>query len=117
MTVDRATDTVLVRASVPNPDGMLIDGQLVRVVVEGKASEDKPVVPQAALISDQQGTYVFVVVDGKAEIRRLTLGAERGADTIVDTGLTGGEQVVVQGLQSLRAGQAVLASPMPSGKT
>jgi membrane fusion protein (multidrug efflux system) len=117
VTVDRGTDTILVRASVPNPDGVLVDGQLVRVVVEGKTPEEKPLVPQAALITDQQGTYVFIVVDGKAEIRRLTLGAERGGDTIVENGLTGGEQVVIQGLQALRPGVAVLASPIPSGRT
>jgi membrane fusion protein (multidrug efflux system) len=45
------------------------------------------------------------------------LGAERGGDTIVENGLTGGEQVVVQGLQALRPGVAVLASPIPSGRT
>jgi membrane fusion protein (multidrug efflux system) len=117
VTVDRPTDTILVRASAPNPDGVLVDGQLVRVIVENKKTEEKPLVPQAALITDQQGTYVFIVVDGKAEIRRLTLGAERGADTVVESGLTGGEQVIVQGLQTLRPGISVLASPIPSGRT
>jgi membrane fusion protein, multidrug efflux system len=117
VTVDRNTDTMIVRATMPNPDGALVDGQLVRVVVQGNKSEDKPVVPQAALITDQQGPYVFIVTDGKAEIRRLTLGAERGPDNIVESGLTGGEQVVVQGMQTLRAGVPVIASPIPTGGT
>jgi membrane fusion protein (multidrug efflux system) len=55
VTVDRATDTVLARATIANPNGMLIDGQFVRVVLESGAPEEKIVVPQAALIADQAG--------------------------------------------------------------
>ena len=63
VTVDRATDTVLVRASFPNPDFALIDGQLVRVGLESGTTEEKIVIPQAALISDQEGVYVFIASD------------------------------------------------------
>ena len=111
VTVDRATDTVLVRATLPNPNGALIDGQLVRVAVEADKPVEKIVIPQSALIADQQGIYVFLVVDGKAAIRRVKLGSESGPNVIVDDGLKGGEQVVVQGMESLRAGMAVVASP------
>ncbi|MBV9248843.1 MAG: efflux RND transporter periplasmic adaptor subunit [Acetobacteraceae bacterium] len=110
--VDRATDTVTVRATMPNPQGKLIDGQLVRVSVSAEKPEERVVVPQTALIVDQQGPYVFTVVDGKAAIQRVKLGGESGPDVIVDDGLKGGEQVVVQGMESLRAGAAVLASPV-----
>lgn len=109
--VDRATDTVLVRAVIPNPDGRLIDGQLVRVSVEGDKPQEKVLVPQSALIVDQQGPYVFLVIDGKAEIRRIKLGGESGANAIVDDGLKGGEQVVVQGMGTLRPGTPVTATP------
>jgi membrane fusion protein, multidrug efflux system len=111
--VDRATDTVLMRASLPNPNGTLIDGQLVRVSLEAEKPVDKVLVPQSALIVDQQGTYVFVVEDGKAAIKRVKLGGESGPDAIVDSGLKGGEQVIVQGMESLRPGTPVIASPAP----
>jgi membrane fusion protein (multidrug efflux system) len=111
--VDRATDTVTVRATVPNPNGTLIDGQLVRVSVEADKPEEKVLVPQSALIVDQQGPYVFTVVDGKAAIARVKLGGESGPDAIVDSGLKGGEQIVVQGMESLRPGSSVIASPAP----
>ena len=78
--VDRATDTVAVRASIPNPDGTLVDGQLVQVSVEGDKPEEQRVVPQSALIADQQGTYVFIVEDGKAAVRRVKLGQTSGVD-------------------------------------
>ena len=113
VTVDRATDTVLVRATFPNPNGTLIDGQLVRVSVEADKPDEKVLVPQTALVVDQQGPYVFLVVDGKAAIKRVKLGGESGPYAIVEDGLKGGEQVVVQGLESLRAGSPVVASPAP----
>ena len=74
VTVDRATDTVLVRATLPNPNGALIDGQLVRVSVEADKPEEKVLVPQSALVVDQQGTYVFLVLDGKATSRAREAG-------------------------------------------
>jgi membrane fusion protein, multidrug efflux system len=111
--VDRATDTVLMRATMPNPNGTLIDGQLVRVSLEAEKPEEKVLVPQSALIVDQQGTYVFVVEDGKAAIRRVKLGGESGPNSIIDSGLKGGEQVIVQGMESLRPGTPVIASPAP----
>ena len=112
VTVDRATDTVTVRATLPNPKGKLIDGQLVRVSVTAKKPENKVLVPQAALLVDQQGPYVFVVADGKAVVQRVKLGGDYGTDAIIDDGLKGGEQVVVQGTESLRPGAAVTASPV-----
>jgi membrane fusion protein (multidrug efflux system) len=113
VTVDRTTDTVIARATIPNPNGRLIDGQLVRVNLESGTPEEKVVIPQAALIADQGGVYVFVVEDGKAVIKRVKPGAESGANVVIDAGLSGGEQVIVDGLQGIRAGVAVRASPMP----
>jgi len=89
----------------------LIDGQLVRVSLEGEKPEERVLVPQAALIADQQGVYVFVVENGKAVVRRVKLGGETGPDAIIASGLEGGEQVVVQGMDTLRPGAAVAASP------
>ena len=113
VTVDRATDTVTVRATMPNPDGKLIDGQLVQVSVDADKPVEKVLIPQTALIIDQQGTYVFLVEDGKAAVRRVKPGGESGPFVIIDDGLKGGEQVVVQGIESLRAGTPVVASPVP----
>jgi membrane fusion protein, multidrug efflux system len=110
--VDRATDTVTVRATFPNPDNTLIDGQLVRVSVSTGKPEEKVLIPQAALIVDQQGPYVFLAAGGKAVVQRVRLGGESGPDVIVEDGLKGGEQVVVQGMDTLRPGAAVIANPV-----
>ena len=117
VTVNRGTDTVSVRARVPNPDGVLTDGEFMRVAVQGDAPEEKVVIPQAALLADQEGVYVFVVQDGKAVVKRIKTGGEVGTGVAVDQGLTGGEQVVVSGLQTLRPGAPVVASPMPASES
>jgi membrane fusion protein (multidrug efflux system) len=110
--VDRATDSVTVRARIANPNGELVDGQLLQVTVESGKPEERIVVPQVALIADQQGVYVFAVEDGKAAVKRLKLGPAAGGSAIVLEGLNGGESIVVQGAQSLRPGAAVTASPV-----
>lgn len=111
--VDRTTDTRLVRATFPNPKSELVDGQLVRVNLESGSSEEKVVVPQVALIADQEGTYVFVIDNGKAAVRRVKTGGEAGAGIVIEEGLSGGEQVIVEGLQGVRPGVAVRATPIP----
>lgn len=119
VTVERATDTVTVRATLPNPGGKLLDGTLVRVAVQADKSEEKVLVPQSALVADQQGSYVFAVEDGKAVVKRVKVGAEAGAFVAIDEGLAGNEQIVIQGLQNLRPGVPVLASPVtpPVGRS
>jgi len=112
VSVERATDTVLVRATLPNPAGKLLDGTLVRVGVQADKSEEKVLVPQSALIADQQGSYVFAVEDGKAVVKRVKVGAEAGSYVVIEQGLVGNEQIVIQGLQNLRPGVPVLASPV-----
>jgi membrane fusion protein (multidrug efflux system) len=111
VSVDESTDTVTVRGIVPNPDGVLMDRQLVRVEVEDDKPDQKVLVPQASLLADQHGPYAFIVQNGEAAIRRLTIGGEIGPDAIVEAGLSGGEQVIVEGAQLLRPGSAVMPHP------
>jgi membrane fusion protein, multidrug efflux system len=117
VSVDKATDTVTVRATLPNPDGVLMDSELVRVNVDRGKPQEQIVIPQAALIADQQGTYVFAVEDGKAVIRRVKTGGEVGANVAVVSGLKAGEQVIVEGIQGVRPGAPVIASPTPEARS
>jgi membrane fusion protein (multidrug efflux system) len=114
--VDRTNDTILVRATFPNPDASLVDGQFVqvRVNLESGSVKEQIVVPQAALIADQEGVYVFVVEDGKAVVKRVKPLREIGTGVAVESGLNGDEQVIVQGLQAVRPGAAVRATPLQS---
>lgn len=112
ISVDRATDTVVVRATMPNPAGALRDGQLVRVNLQAGQPEQKVVVPQSALIADQGGVYVFVVEESRAKIRRVKPEpGGTGSDAVIAEGLSGGEVVIVDGLQRVRPGILVQATP------
>ena len=77
-------------------------------------------VPRAAILSDQQGDYVFVINDKNvAEQRRVKLGQSTPDVAAVVDGLKAGEQVVVEGIQRVRPNLVVApapASPTPAGR-
>jgi len=106
--VDQTTDTLIMRAIIPNPDGMLIDGQFVTAEIRERQEEPRLVIPQAALQIDQSGYYVLVV-DGehKVEQRRIQTGPNQGTDVVVASGVKEGENVIVDGVQKVRPGQVV----------
>jgi membrane fusion protein (multidrug efflux system) len=112
--VNRSTDTITLRAVFPNPDGVLRDGQLVRAQMANDKAKSAVVVPQSALLADKDGVYVFVVEDGKAAVRRIKTGAEAGNDVVVESGLSQGDMVIVEGLTNVRPGAPVTASPVQS---
>src|SRR5437870_7085643 len=112
--VDPTTDTVTVRATVPNPEHVLIPGGVVGVTVERGAPKSALAIPQAAILLDQAGRYVLVVdLDKKVEQRRVTTGVEQGRNIVVTDGLKEGEQVIVEGIQKVRPGQVVTATVVP----
>lgn len=106
-----STDTVLVRARIPNPERILVDQQLVNVLVVSKEPEKKLVISQSAMLIDQQGPYVLAVAgDNKVSIKRIKTGPQRGGQIIVTAGLKAGEKVIVSGHQKVRPGQQVSPS-------
>jgi membrane fusion protein (multidrug efflux system) len=109
--VNTGTDTVDVRGTFPNPDGILVDGQLVTVVVESGTPKPALIVPVGAIQVDQAGPFVLLVDSAsKIEVRRVTLGGQSGNGVIVTEGLSQGERVVVEGVQKVRPGQTVEAT-------
>ena len=112
--VDATTDTVAVRAQLPNPEGVLIPGGIVGVTVERGAPRSALTVPQSAVLLDQAGRYVLVVDSAKkVELRRITAGVEQGRDIVVTSGLKEGELVIVEGIQKVHPGQIVAATVVP----
>ena len=109
--VNQGTDTVQVRATLPNPKGVLVDGQLVTVVVETAGPQAALVIPQQAVQIDQAGRFVLKV-DGenKVQVQRITVAAEREGYYVVTNGLTEGERVITEGLQKVRPGMVVDAA-------
>ncbi len=90
----------------------LTDSEFVTVLLEGVNPVEVLAIPRSAVLSDQQGEYVFVVgADGKVEQRRIQLGQSTSTIAAVTNGLSVGEKVVVEGLQRVRPGQPVVPGP------
>jgi membrane fusion protein, multidrug efflux system len=114
--VDPQTGTIQVRAIFPNPDGVLLPGQFVRVRIRGVTLPDAIVVPEPAVSQGPRGPSVYVVGENNtAEVRPVRLGPEVAAGWVIEDGLKGGERVIVDGVIRVRPGAPVRPVPMPAG--
>ncbi|TWB61067.1 multidrug efflux system membrane fusion protein [Rhizobium sp. ERR 922] len=106
--VDAASGTVSVRAVFDNPGGRLIPGQFVRVRMGQPKAENKIVIDDRAVGTDQDKKFVFVV-DGenKVNYRQVQLGSVVDGQRVIENGLKAGEKIVVNGLQRIRPGAVV----------
>lgn len=117
VTTNAGTDTVTLRAELPNPNRFLVDGQYVGVVVQVGEPESAIVIPQSALQLDQQGVFVLVIdAQGRAQVRRIQTATPEGSLVAVKSGLKEGELVIAEGIQKVRPGQAVTATPPQEAK-
>ena len=113
--VDPTTGTIALRAKFDNPDGFLVPGQYVTVLVSLSNPVKMPVVPQSAVLEDREGRYVFVVEgDGRAVQRRIETAETLGTVWAIRSGLKAGDTIVVEGIQKVRPGQPV--KPLPAGQ-
>jgi multidrug efflux system membrane fusion protein len=116
-TVDLATGTVLAKATMPNKGETLWPGAFVPVQVVLGIDKDAIAVPSAAVQIGQRGAYVFVVQDGRAALRPVTVARTVGSESVIASGLVGGEQIAVDGQLRLVDGAAVqIQSPKPTAK-
>ena len=122
-TIVQSTDTFTVRGVIANPTlhdpstsggplRELTDNEFVTVSLEGVQPVEVLAIPRSAVLSDQQGDYVFTVgADNKAEQRRIQLGQSTPTIAAVISGLSPGDKVIVEGLQRVRPGQPVAPGP------
>ena len=110
--VDPSTGGVKARAVFPNPDHTLLPGQFVRVILTDIIRPDVFTVPQKAVMQLGEKPFVYVVEEGKAQFRPVTLAGPQGENWLIDSGLNGGEQIIVSNLIKIRPGAAV--QPMPA---
>ncbi|UPA26712.1 efflux RND transporter periplasmic adaptor subunit [Shinella oryzae] len=106
--VDAASGTIAVRAVFDNPGNRLIPGQFVRIRMGEPKAESKILVSEKAVGTDQDKKFVFVVdKENKVAYRPVVLGSLSGNERIVESGLSNGDKVVVNGLQRVRPGVVV----------
>ena len=110
--IDVQTGTVELRATLPNSDKRLKAGQFVTAHIRGYVRPATLTVPQRAVSQSPQGSFVFVVDDeNKAQFRIIKPGPWSSQDWIVDSGLSAGERVVVEGLVKVQPG--IVVNPVP----
>jgi membrane fusion protein (multidrug efflux system) len=103
-TVDATTGQVTLRGEFPNPEGDLLPGMYVRVVIEQGVQADAIAVPQQAVQRNGNGQALLYILkpDGKLELRPVKAGRAVGLSFVIDEGLKAGEQVVAEGFQKIR---------------
>lgn len=103
------------RFVVPNPDGMLLPGQFVRVRFKGAVKDHALLVPQRAVQQGPQGPVVFVVGDGdKVEIRPVKASSWQDREWIIESGVRSGERIIVSGFHKVAPGAPV--NPVPAAE-
>jgi membrane fusion protein (multidrug efflux system) len=111
LAVDPGTGSVSLRAEIPNPDHLLLPGMYVRVKLEQAVDNNAITVPQRVLQRGPQGAFVMVVKEGKVAVQPVQTSVAQGDVWQITSGLTGGEQVIVEGLQKIQPGIPVTTVP------
>jgi multidrug efflux system membrane fusion protein len=105
--VDQTTDSIKLKATFDNKDHRLWPGQFARVTLQLSMLTGATVVPQEAIQAGQDGSFVFVVNNQRAEQRPVKTGSRIGDDIVVQQGLVPGETVVTEGQLRLEQGTQV----------
>jgi membrane fusion protein (multidrug efflux system) len=110
--LDPTTGTFSMEALFPNPDGVLVPGQFARIRVQHDLVRDALVVPRRAVV-ELQGRFQLYTVDtsNQVVVREVKLGPINGNEQVISTGLSGGETIIVEGIQKVRPGMTVAPTP------
>jgi membrane fusion protein (multidrug efflux system) len=109
ISVDQNTGTVTLRASFPNPQGLLLPGMFVKAVFDQAVQPNAFLIPQPAVQRDFDGSaFVYIVGPGnKAARRKVVADRTQGTNWVVTSGLKAGDKVITQGLANLKQGMKV----------
>ena len=95
------------KASFPNPNGLLVPGMFAAVVSDAQIAANSILIPTKALVQLLNKDMVDVVVDGKMAQKAVKVGPTYGIYTVIESGLTPDDVVIVEGQAKLQVGQAV----------
>lgn len=116
LAVDPGTGAVSMRAEFPNPQQELLPGMFVRVRYAQAKADQLITLPQRAVQMSPGGAMVLIVdADSKVAVRPVKVGGMTGSNWTITSGLSGGEQVIVEGHMKARPGSPVKAVPWTPG--
>lgn len=106
--IDPETGTYTLEAAFENPDSIVLPGQFARVRAPYRTLKDRVVVPRRALLDLQGRFQVYLVnAENKVEVREVELGPSKDNMQVIESGLEGGETIILEGLQKVRSGSLV----------
>ena len=115
ITANPQTGTLQLRGILPNPKGEILPGLFARVQAPFQETKDALLVPAEAVAFDQQGNYVLVVKEKNVvERRQVEIGEQVGEMRVIQSGLTGNERVIIDGMLGAIPGREV--TPEEAGK-
>ena len=109
--IDPTTGTLKARLTFPNPKNELKAGLTTNIRVKHQSGDSTLLIPYKAVVEALGEFFVFVVQDNRALQHKVSLGTRIGGKIVVKSGLTQGEQVVIDGVQKLRDSSAVQVGP------
>lgn len=100
--IDQTTGTITMRATFPNKEGRLINGEYVKVIVYSNKPVTVPIVAEADVMENPQGKYVYTIDEKNiAKITYIKTSGQYKDDWIVDSGLKKGDKIITTGLQKV----------------
>ena len=106
--IDQTTGTITMRATFPNPDDALIQGDFGRIILYSKSKDKVPVVPQTATMENQEGRFVYIL--DKDDLPRMsyikTMG-EKDGKWLISSGVNAGDRIITSGIQKVIPGSPV----------
>lgn len=115
--INETSGTVLMRATFPNPEELLLPGQFATVLIQQKSQTERLSVPTAAILHDQLGSYVLVVNKENQAIRTSVVAGEQlGILTEIKDGIKDGDSIIYKGMEKVQAGGTVTPEAVPVNK-
>ena len=100
--IDPTTGTITMRATFPNTNGKLINGEYVKATVFSNNTVDVPIVPQTAVLQNQEGKYVYKLDDKNVpKIAIIKTAGQQGQNWIIESGIQIGDKIITGGLQKV----------------
>ncbi len=106
--IDETTGTITMRATFPNPDDALIQGDFGRIILYSKSKDKVPVIPQTATMENQEGRFVYVLdKDNLPQMSYIKTMGEMNGKWLVSSGVNAGDRIITSGIQKVIPGSPV----------